>query len=729
MPTMNALESEGAAPAGWAPFYAELARKIAPFRKRQAELIAFLDELRKAGTKVVPLNDRDATGAVFMFREIDPFTFFASFTRGIKLEHRLAALRAAKERFAVAASLPQNFDGIPLANNQRTWFVAYARDRKPDDVERLWDVFERALGPDPLNDPEFATAFDRALDVKGVNTNLTMGLFWIRADTFASLDSTMRAYAEIKLPPSGLSFAAYRSINEALKAKATTGLIALSEAAWVAAQQSSEASAAQPNSVPSATASSPSSPAVPADADRDYWFVTSEWEDRTPADQLERFLTEGVWQNYFDDGFTDLVKAMKVGDRIYVRTQTFPRAGLPFDARGRKVSCMRVRAAGTVLKNAGDGKTVEVEWDDGFEPRDWYFFNKNHWVWRLARNGPLGPFASRLIDFCERGVPQDLAYFSEMWFGSNPGVPELREERQEAALSYGVGDVLEDGVFMSEAEVRAALERLLRKKNLILQGAPGVGKSFVARKLAYALMGSRADDRIVAVQFHPSYAYEDFVRGYRPAGASGAFELRDGPLLRLCARAARDAEHKYVLLVDEINRGNLGQILGEMLLLLEADKRGAAHAVTPLYPRGETDTLSVPPNLYVIGTMNIADRSLAVVDFALRRRFAFVSLEPRFGDPRFRKWLEARRMPPSLVDRIVGRIEELNAEIAADTRLGPAFRVGHSFFCPSGSDDFSGLGTDWYEAVVKTEIAPLLEEYWYDDAERARTATERLLLG
>ncbi len=297
----------------------------------------------------------------------------------------------------------------------------------------------------------------------------------------------------------------------------------------------------------------------------------------------------------------------------------------------------------------------------------------------------------------------------------------------DIAPPYSPADLIAEGGFLREDEVRLAVARLQAKGALILQGAPGVGKTFVARKLAYVLMEARDNRRVTTVQFHPSYSYEDFVRGYRPTGEAGRFELKDGPFMLVCEQARRDPDRRDVLIVDEINRGHLSQVFGELFMLLEADKRGREHAVTPLYRRADNETFYVPKNLFLIGTMNLADRSLALVNFALRRRFAFVTLEPRFGDPVFRRWLRERKMPDTVSQLIVQRMGALNAQIAADPQLGPVFRIGHSFFCPSG-DDFSNLGESWFRQVVQTEIVPLLEEYWYDAPGRAKSAADELLV-
>ena len=278
---------------------------------------------------------------------------------------------------------------------------------------------------------------------------------------------------------------------------------------------------------------------------------------------------------------------------------------------------------------------------------------------------------------------------------------------------------------LTEPEVETILRRLKSKKNLLLQGTPGVGKTFIAKRLAYALMEAKDDSRITMVQFHPSYSYEDMVRGYRPTGISGKFDLVDGPFLQLRQKAEDDPDKDFVLIVDEINRGNISQVFGELIMLLEADKRNKENCVVPLYRRSDDETLHVPPNLYVIGTMNIADRSLALVDYALRRRFAFVTLTPKFDNPMYRKWLEKRGMNPNLSKLIVDRMTVLNQQIFDDTQLGEAYRIGHSFFCPSGKD-FSTLDEQWYREIVETEIKPLLGEYWQDDIAKAKSAFEKL---
>ena len=270
-------------------------------------------------------------------------------------------------------------------------------------------------------------------------------------------------------------------------------------------------------------------------------------------------------------------------------------------------------------------------------------------------------------------------------------------------------------VFMSRAQIEEALALLRYKRNLVLQGPPGVGKTFVAKRLAYLLVGEKDPQRISQVQFHQSYAYEDFVQGYRPV-EDGKFALADGPFLRFCDQALQDPESPYVMLIDEVNRGNLSKIFGELLLLIEADKRNATWATTLAYAKEDEAPFYVPNNLYIIGTMNTADRSLALVDYALRRRFAFFDVEPAFEHAGFVHKLASLGVEPTLRNRIVERFKLLNERVADDQNLGGGFRVGHSYFCHS---DGKTADEAWYQRIVRTEIKPLLEEYWFDNASRA----------
>jgi 5-methylcytosine-specific restriction protein B len=292
------------------------------------------------------------------------------------------------------------------------------------------------------------------------------------------------------------------------------------------------------------------------------------------------------------------------------------------------------------------------------------------------------------------------------------------------ATPFSERDALAE-VFLSENELQELLRRWRRKRNLILQGPPGVGKTFVAKRLAYTLLGEKNPDRIGSVQFHQSYSYEDFVQGWRPSEGEG-FQIKPGLFYRFCRERADKEEGTFVFMIDEINRGNLAKIFGELLVLLESDKRGPSFAIPLVYSEDEDETFYVPDNVFVLGMMNTADRSLAMVDFALRRRFAFFELRPAFERPAFRSYLQSGQVAKELADKIVDNMLALNKEIREDTRnLGPGFEIGHSFFC-----NFPAQGVPdeaWYRSIILGEIAPLLAEYWLEDSSIAEAQIKKLL--
>jgi 5-methylcytosine-specific restriction protein B len=290
--------------------------------------------------------------------------------------------------------------------------------------------------------------------------------------------------------------------------------------------------------------------------------------------------------------------------------------------------------------------------------------------------------------------------------------------------TYGEKQALSE-LFISKEELAAALAGLRRRRALLLQGPPGTGKTFLARRLAWLLLGAQDDSRIELVQFHPSYGYEDFVLGFRP-GPNGQFGLVQGVLPLLCQRAALDPERPYFLLIDELNRGNVARIFGELLLLLEPTQRGPAHALRLPYAPPEEPLFFVPENLYVIGTLNLADRSLAPLDYALRRRFAFVTMQPQFGGA-LQELLHAARVPGPLAAHVAERMAELNQAIADDPDLGPDFALGHSYFCAPPAAPAEAAA--WLRLIFEQEIGPLLADYWREQPATATAHQRRLLQG
>ena len=283
-----------------------------------------------------------------------------------------------------------------------------------------------------------------------------------------------------------------------------------------------------------------------------------------------------------------------------------------------------------------------------------------------------------------------------------------------------------DGLFLEEAQFDEMLYALKEKKNVVVQGAPGVGKTFVAKRLAYALIESNNERQVELIQFHQSYSYEDFIQGFRPT-PNGHFDLKHGIFYRFCRRAKRDeaAKKPYVFIIDEINRGNLSKIFGELMMLIESDKRGKDHAITLAYSQKDSERFYIPENLHLIGMMNTADRSLAMVDYALRRRFRFITLHPEFSSDAFGKFLSAAGATPGLTKKIVSRMNSLNEVIAADTKnLGPGYQIGHSYFCPRNAIK---PNEDWYRRVIESEIVPLIQEYWFDNEQKVKEQRSALL--
>ena len=464
-----------------------------------------------------------------------------------------------------------------------------------------------------------------------------------------------------------------------------------------------------------------------------YWFVGAMWDE---GDQTQRFMLEGIWQNGYEDKFTDQVQAMREGDRIAIKASFSRKHDLPFDNRGQVVSVMRIKAIGTVTRNHDDGRTVDVVWDTAFTPRDWFFYTYRSTITRARVEDEV--LARRLVAFAFEGAPQDYAFFMAQPYwrerflanddGLTDGTAEAEGTEEDTApstsASYGVADIVAEGCFVPEADLQAMLQRWQSKKNLILQGPPGTGKTWLAKRLAKALIDSKSpsDEQLRVVQFHPALSYEDFVRGYRPGG-DGKLTLTDGVFLQVVEAARFQPDVDHVLILEEINRGNPAQVLGEILTLIESSKRNKEAAMELAYPRRVGERFYVPENLYVIGTMNVADRSLALVDLALRRRFAFVNLVPGLNAA-WEQWCLAKGMDAASIAHIRSEIEALNQEISQDSALGAQFQIGHSYVTPH---EAVADAQAWFAEVVQSEIGPLLHEYWFDAPDRADAAIAKLL--
>lgn len=563
----------------WTQFYEEFADKLLAYKGDRASLMAAIHDLPNKIGSISVLQDQPEEGAKELLADICPFTVFGLFNRGITDANRIAIANELATFLKVETPVPNSFEGIPVINNQRSWFFGYKYRRGEHDIDTLWNLFEAAI--EHANNSETDTA-ETLYDAYGTTTrcwgtgwNLSMGLYWIRPWKYLTLDGQSQTYIAKKL---GLEIG-----KNGEKGRCSS---------------------------------------------KDYFGL---------IDVLETRFQEDAYP-----------------------VHSFPELSL---------SAWLFRDTGTSAH----------------------------------------PNATDLDD------------------------EELSAEVHEVAIQtvpiepYTLDDIIADGCFLERESISKILTQLRLKKNLILQGPPGTGKTWLAKKLGFAIMGQKNENSLRAVQFHPNLSYEDFVRGWRPSG-EGKLTLVDGPFLEMINEAKKDASKKHVVVIEEINRGNPAQIFGEMLTLLEADKRTPSEALELSYRRADGERIHIPANLFVIGTMNIADRSLALVDLALRRRFAFFDLKPTLGES-WRNWVHSKAgIDNDFLQLIEQRIVSLNNEISKDRNLGPQFKIGHSYVTPPLNTKIENAAA-WFHGVVETEIGPLLEEYWFDDIERATKSKDALIEG
>ena len=326
----------------------------------------------------------------------------------------------------------------------------------------------------------------------------------------------------------------------------------------------------------------------------------------------------------------------------------------------------------------------------------------------------LGKFAPKALTDITKY--EDTITYLENEFQSQNSLTENNISSENKNDNYTKKEFLAE-VYISENDYDILVNLLKTKKNIILQGAPGTGKTFAAKRLAYSIIGSKDDERVKLIQFHQSYSYEDFIMGYRPT--ENGFKLETGVFYDFCNKAKDDPNNDYFFIIDEINRGNLSRIFGELFMLIESDKRGQEYKVNLLYDKNKE--FYVPNNLYIIGLMNTADRSLAFLDYALRRRFAFFDMMPGFDNENFKKDLE--KLKNDKFKNLIDCIKNLNEEIKNDESLGVGFQIGHSFFCNLKNDDKLD---ESLKRIVMYEILPLLREYWFDEADKIKKWSDNL---
>ena len=691
----------------WTSFYMELASALLKYKNNRSELIGILKTIFSDAEMNFPFKEKGKE----VYEDICPFTVFGSFNKGITNANRIALLEQFAKQFSIKAAVPTEFDGIPVVMNLSAWFFAYKENRGEHDIDNLWELLEKAIAysdeASADNKNAFITAYDTVSKQKMIKWNITMGLYWVRPYTFINLDSKNRVFitdvdnmphyfttifSDInKGIPDGTSYLFMcEQAKNALKQKEYEyhSFPELSYCAWKNNQETPDEPAT--NRVDSNVKEidcwiySPGDNACMWDEFYNLGIMGIGWDDVT---DLKEFTSKEEIKDYmkkvYDPSYSyknnahclwQFANEIKIGDVIFVKKGMHKIIG-----KGVVTSEYIYDSARETYKHIR-----KVEWT-----------NKGEWehpgqavMKTLTCISPYPDYVQRLLSLFAEDI-----------------LEETSEQIEIKYPPYTKDDFL-NKVYMDEDTYNTLTELLEAKYNVILQGAPGVGKTFAAKRLAYSIMGQKDTSRVAMVQFHQSYSYEDFIQGYRPS--KDGFELVNGAFYKFCKEAEEDNERPYFFIIDEINRGNLSKILGELMMLIEKDKRG--EKIKLLY---SNEWFTVPQNVRIIGMMNTADRSLALMDYALRRRFAFFDFAPAFSSEGFKNYLSEKDSPK--LEKLIAAVESLNSTISTDESLGDGFRIGHSYFC---TDD--EITDEWLKSVVEYEVIPLIKEYWFDEPTKVR---------
>lgn len=704
----------------------ELADKLLAFKDDRQALIATLRRVYAQIGMAPPTLDSSGDPT-----DIDPFTVFGLFNRTMsKLDRERVALGMARH-FRVVAAIPEDLSVIPALSGRNARFSDSARSTEAE-IDTLWLLFACALRyadkPNVIDGTNFCSYFDSAVKQEGVSWNITMGLFWVRPYTYANLWLRDRQFLSMpgRMPELiGTWAASIRRIGTGsdylMWCRMIRGAMKKGQYAYTTFPELS-ACVLRPSEL----------------VNRENKEADKEKEEFTQAAALGDADVETVrywlyapgrgacmWDEFYSCGIMGLAWG-EIGDlTAYAHKedlkaqmlQTYPENGTQKnDIHALWQFANEMKPGDVVFVKKGRSEILGrgiVTGDYVHDPEGGHYPNCRAVRWTSSGNWPIDERLAMKTLTEITDYPELLSRIETFFEDSDDEVDN--EEPLVVFPEYSARQFL-DEVYIGEERYDATVGVLRAKKNIILQGAPGVGKTFAAKRLAYSMMGVKDASRVMLIQFHQSYSYEDFIEGYRPSGQG--FELVKGAFYSFCKKAADDEDNEYFFIIDEINRGNLSKIFGELFMLIESDKRGPKNKLQLLYSR---ELFHVPRNVHIIGMMNTADRSLAMLDYALRRRFAFVELRPAFDSDGFREYCSGLDNPR--FDALVREVESLNRAIAEDESLGEGFCIGHSYFCNMKPEDCTDAAL---ASIVDYELIPMLKEYWFDDAGKVREWSDRL---
>ncbi len=697
----------------WIDFYKELAYKLLQYKGNRPELVSKVRQIYEETGINLPTLEKDN-----QIVDIDPFTFFGLFNKSsMKPSNRVAILSAIARLFDISSPVPTSFDSIPVLNNQNATFYYFIDEREAGDIDELWELFDSAIkyadNPSSENRAYLSDYFDRAINKKGNgNSKITMALYWIAPHAFLNLDqrNTWYIYESGKIPaelvqtlpeieakiPSSKYFDIVEKLRAYLQSDASSlkDFKELSFEAWKYSEEVNMQQKAQKAQEEQETKGA---------ATGDEGVETVRYWLYSPGENAS------IWNDCYNQGFMAIgwdsigdlsVFGSKEEMKQKMKEVIDPSKSYKMAAHATWQFVHEMKPGDIVFAKRGlhtvIGRGV-VESDYYFDPSRDHYKNvrKIHWTHKGEWSHPGQAVLKTLTD-----ITPYTDYVAELNAMFESTTEEDIEETEQEYPSYDAEQFL-DEVFMDEESYRTLVALVRTKKNVILQGAPGVGKTYAAKRLAYSMMGVKDPNRVMMIQFHQSYSYEDFIMGFRPT--EKGFELKRGAFYNFCKEAMIDSDNEYFFIIDEINRGNLSKIFGELFMLIENDKRGIELQL--LY---SDEKFSVPRNVYIIGMMNTADRSLAMLDYALRRRFAFFEMQPGFETDGFRAYRMA--LGNEKFDRLINCVENLNNTIAADESLGEGFCIGHSYFC-----NLKDVSDKTLSRIVEFELIPLLKEYWFDE--------------